>query len=241
MTADQAVTAVAAATANCEAIRSNLLELDGAFGKQLLEGVSLTGRTKSRWDAASADLAVIWELFTAYSAVVEQAAQILRPGREPSASELAQIVNLLNGSSIHLVKPPPPLARRHITDNGRTSFTPSAAVRRMNELFSRIARLVTTAETTWNEVTSQLDAISDHLERIKLQARGPQGTARAEAVAAAEAELRRLRQLASTDLLEMSRRGRVDSTGLEDLRRSVQEIAGSAESIDPPGIPGIAA
>ncbi len=65
---------VAEVVAERDAVQANLLELDGSFAKQVLEGATLTGRTRDRWAAASAALATLWETFLAYSAVG-------RPGR----------------------------------------------------------------------------------------------------------------------------------------------------------------
>ena len=73
MSKEQAAAAVKAAVAERDAIQANLLELDSSFGKQLLAGAELTGTTKRRWDAISATLGTLWQIFEAYSAVVDQA------------------------------------------------------------------------------------------------------------------------------------------------------------------------
>ena len=75
MTRDQAAAAVKAAVAERDAIQANLLELDSSFGKQLLAGAELTGGTKRRWDATAVTLATLWQVFSAYSTVVDQAAE----------------------------------------------------------------------------------------------------------------------------------------------------------------------
>ena len=72
VTREQAAAAVAAATAERDGIQANLLDLDGSFGKRMLAGATLTGESKLRWEAAAADLATLWETFTAYAAVVDQ-------------------------------------------------------------------------------------------------------------------------------------------------------------------------
>ena len=88
LTPQQAASAVASAVAERDTIQQNLLDLDGSFGKRLLSGASLTGETKRRWDTATADLTRLWEIFTAYSAVVDRAAEMLpgvRAGGGPRA------------------------------------------------------------------------------------------------------------------------------------------------------------
>ena len=116
MTREQAAAAVAAATAERDGIQANLLDLDGSFGKRLLAGATLTGESKRRWEAAAADLAALWETFTAYAAVVDRAAGLLAAGAPPRRDrELAQITTLLNGTSVELTRAPTPLgpARPH--------------------------------------------------------------------------------------------------------------------------------
>jgi hypothetical protein len=56
---EQAQAAVAAASAERDTIQANLLELDGSFGKRLLAGATLTGRSREAWAQASAGLAAL--------------------------------------------------------------------------------------------------------------------------------------------------------------------------------------
>src|SRR5215468_2246096 len=111
MTREQATTAVAAATAERDGIQANLLDLDGSFGKQMLAGAALTGESKRRWDAAAADLAALWEIFTAYAAVVDKAAGLLAGARRSSDRELAQITTLLTGASVEVNRSVPVVRR----------------------------------------------------------------------------------------------------------------------------------
>ena len=86
LTRDQAQSAAAAAVAERDTIQANLLDLDGSFGKRMLAGATLSGETRKRWEALSAGLTALWETFSAYSAVIDQAAEILaQPGRLASA------------------------------------------------------------------------------------------------------------------------------------------------------------
>ena len=55
MTPEQAAAErVAAVLAERDAIQANLLELDGSFAKQVLDGAALSGATRDRWATASA-------------------------------------------------------------------------------------------------------------------------------------------------------------------------------------------
>ena len=51
MTREQAATAVAEATAERDSIQTNLLDLDGSFGKRMLAGAALSGESRRRWSA----------------------------------------------------------------------------------------------------------------------------------------------------------------------------------------------
>src|SRR5438552_1923861 len=118
MPREQAAAAVAAATAERDGIQAKLLDLDGSFGKRMLAGAALTGESKRRWEVATADLAALWETFTAYAAVVDKAGELLAGARRSSDRELAQITTLLTGASVEVTRSVP-LARRDLTESGR--------------------------------------------------------------------------------------------------------------------------
>ena len=147
MTRDQAAAAVKAAVAERDAIQANLLELDSSFGKQLLAGAELTGGTKRRWDATAVTLATLWQVFSAYSAVVDQSAEAA--GRHLGPRELAAISGLLAGRSVQLASGPAPLAGRDLADPGREDLTMATAVARMRGAFSAVTEVVSAAEHVW--------------------------------------------------------------------------------------------
>jgi hypothetical protein len=89
MTREQATAAVAVATAERDGIQANLLDLDGSFGKRMLAGAKLAGVSKQRWETAAADLATLWDIFTAYAAVVDKAAELLASPHRLGNAELA--------------------------------------------------------------------------------------------------------------------------------------------------------
>jgi peptidoglycan/LPS O-acetylase OafA/YrhL len=218
MPMEQAAATVSATAADRDAIRSNLLDLEHSFGKQLLSGAQLTGCTRTRWEATSVALSDLWELFSAYSTVVDEANRILIGGRSTTAAELATLTHLLTGPSIPVTVAPVPLARRHITDNGRLQLSIEAAVTRMNESFSGAAELVTTVETVWNEATAELEAIAAALQRARQLEPGGAEDAR---ITAAQAELDRLLATLRTDPLALWQEGRLANADLDTLRASV--------------------
>src|SRR5215469_853997 len=105
LTRAEAVTAQEQRAAERDQIQANLLELDASFGKRLLEGGTLTGTTKLRWEAASAELASVWDTFTSYTEVVRRAGELLDRARHPSAALLAQVSELLSGPAVRMSRP----------------------------------------------------------------------------------------------------------------------------------------
>jgi len=230
MTREQAAAAVAAATAERDGIQANLLDLDGSFGKQMLAGAALTGESKRRWDVAAADLAALWETFTAYAAVVDKAAELLAGARRPSSRELAQITTMLNGTSVELTRTVP-LARREVTETGRSDLTLAAAVREMRRAFARVADVVAAAESVWNETADGLSEIEAKLAAAKEQVHDLGDDEVTSALAAAGDELSRLREVLNSDPLAFWRGGQVDTTRLGRLREQAAAVAARAADL----------
>jgi hypothetical protein len=217
MTREQAAAAVAAATAERDGIQANLLDLDGSFGKRMLAGASLTGESKRRWEAAAAGLATLWEIFTAYAAVVDRSAE-LAAARRPSDRELEQITAMLNGPSVELTRAVP-LARRELTETGRSQITVAAAVQEMKRIFATVADVVAAAESVWNETADGLGEVGTELDAAKEQAAGLGDAEVTGALGAAGDELAQLRVVLNSDPLALWRSGRVDTTRLDGLRQ----------------------
>jgi chromosome segregation ATPase len=230
MTREQAAAAVTAATAERDGIQANLLDLDGSFGKRMLAGTALTGESKQRWEAAAADLAALWETFTAYAAVVDKAAELLAGARRSSDRELAQITTLLSGASVEVTRSVP-LTRRDLTETGRSRLTVAAAVREMRRAFASVADVVAAAESVWNETADGLSEIGTQLAAAKEQLGDLSDDEVTGALAAAEAELGQLRGLLNSDPLALWHGGGVDTTRLERLRKQSAAVAARAADI----------
>jgi hypothetical protein len=233
LTKERAPAVVQAAAAERDAIQANLLELDGSFGKRLLEGAPLTGQTKRRWDLTAATLATLWQVYEAYSAVIDQAAEAVRGHLGPR--ELAWITTLLTGSSIQLSAGPAPLAGRDLADSGRENLTVVEAVTRMRRSFSQITEVVSAAEQVWNEMTSRLDAVGSELGRVMPLAASLADEALNGNLSAAQGKLARLRETLSTDPLSLWLGGSDPNTGPVDTSgadRLTERIAATVTRID---------
>ena len=154
VTRQEAQDRLATATAERDTIQGNLLDLDTSFGKRMLSGAQLAGVTKQRWDTASAALASLWDTYTAYSAVIDRAAELMATVRD---RDMAQVTDLLLGRSVRLTRGPAPLARRDLADTGLEDLTIATAVARMRKDFPVVAEVVTAAEAVWGEVGGLLD------------------------------------------------------------------------------------
>ncbi len=233
LTRDQAGNAVKAAVAERDAIQANLLELDSSFGKQLLTGTQLTGDTKRRWDATAATLATLWQVYSAYSAVVDQAAEAV--ARHLGARELAALTALLTGRSVQLASGPAPLAGRDLADSGREDLTPATAVARMRGAFAAVTEVVAAAEQVWTEVAGRLEGVGAELARVTSLAATLGDEALTGRLTAVQGELARLRDTLNSDPLALwlgrSNPGgtMVDTSAADRLQ---EEVAAAAAQVD---------
>lgn len=65
--------ALARLGAEHDRIGNALVDLDGHFGRKLLDGAALTGATQDRWSAARERITLLWAYFDAYRAVLDLA------------------------------------------------------------------------------------------------------------------------------------------------------------------------
>jgi hypothetical protein len=226
---EQAAAAVKAAVAERDAIQANLLELDSSFGKQLLAGAELTGETRRRWDATAATLATLWQVYEAYSAVVDQAAEAA--ARHLGPRELAALSALLTGRSVQLASGPAPLAGRDLADPGREDLTLATAVARMRGAFSTVTEVVAAAEHVWTEVAGRLDTAGAELTRVTPLAATLGDEALAGNLASARDKLARMRDMLNSDPLALWQGGTVDTSGADRLQERVAAAVARADEL----------
>jgi hypothetical protein len=229
MSKEQAAAAVTAAVAERDAIQANLLELDSSFGKQLLAGAELTGETRRRWDATAATLGTLWQVYEAYSAVVDQAAEVA--ARHLGPRELAALSVLLTGRSVRLAAGPAPLAGRDLADSGREDLTLATAVARMRGAFSAVTEVVAAAEHVWTEVAGRLDAAGAELARVTPLAATLGDEALAGNLSSAQDKLARMRDTLNSDPLALWQGGTVDTSGADRLAERVTAAVARADEL----------
>jgi hypothetical protein len=231
MSREQAAAAMTAAAAERDTIQANLLDLDGSFGRRMLAGASLAGETARRWMAAQAELASLWETFSAYSAVIDQAAAIAATlGRSPAA-KIAELTALLTGPSVRLTRAPAPLAVRELTATGTTELTVQAAVSQMRRSYASVAAVCSSAAAVWNEIADGLAQAGTALDEARRQSEGVADDSLTAALGAADASLGQLRQTLNTDPLAFWHSDRVESASLDRLAGQVSAADARAREL----------
>jgi hypothetical protein len=234
---DQLAAKAADAVAQRDAVQANLLELEGSFGKRLLAGASLTGRTGPRWDVAATTLADLWQTFTAYSAVVDRIAELAHGGRRMSQKDLPELTELLTGRSVPLTRAPAPLARRDLADTGRQDLTVAGAVAAMRRAFSEVAEVTAAAEGAWTDVAGRLAAAGAQLAAARDMVAGLGGAGLgddglAARLAAAGAELESQRTVVNSDPLALWHDGRADTSAADRLAGEASALTAEIAGLD---------
>jgi hypothetical protein len=215
-----------------DAVQANLLELDGSFAKQVLEGAALTGQTRDRWAEASTALATLWETFLAYSAVVDRVAALGSGSKRPARKDLPELTRLLTEGCIQLPGPPVPLAHRDLAATSRPPVTLATAVGAMRRAFSQVAEVTSAVEAVWAAVAVPLEAATTELARVRPLADGLGADLETEFREAEEAVAAR-RAAANADPLALWRPapggaagdGSVDTSAASQVRDLVAALA----------------
>ncbi|KOV93224.1 MULTISPECIES: hypothetical protein [Streptomyces] len=142
-----------------EAIETSLLALQDHAGRRLLEGAELTGATKERWQATEERITRLWAYFDAYTAALRGAREIRSRRRWSSREDLAELTELLRGESVTVPG----------GGNGRLSetFSLSALVDRMNELYATSLDMIVAADAVWSALPARIDLLAAELQRTR--------------------------------------------------------------------------
>jgi hypothetical protein len=232
LTAQEASVKASDAIAQRDAIQANLLELDGSFGKRLLDGAALSGQTGQRWEKASAALADLWQTFSTYSAVVDRVTELAQGNRRPSPRDLAELGEALTERSVKLARAPAPLARRDLADSGRRDLTLAGAVTAMRRAFSEVTEVTAAAEVVWTEAAGRLDAVRERLAGARAMFAGLEDDGLAARLRDAEATLESQRTALNSDPLALWRDGHADMSAADGLARQAADVAEAIAGLD---------
>ncbi|MBL1080627.1 hypothetical protein JK359_01330 [Streptomyces actinomycinicus] len=142
-----------------EAIETSLLALQDHAGRRLLEGAELTGVTRERWQSTEDRITLLWTCFDAYTAALRSAREIRARRRWSSREDLTELTGLLRGASVTLPG----------GGNGRLSetFSLSALVDRMNELYATSLDVIVAADAVWSALPARIDLLAAELQRTR--------------------------------------------------------------------------
>ncbi|MYQ46364.1 hypothetical protein GTW40_15090 [Streptomyces sp. SID4985] len=146
-----------------EAIETSLLALQDHAGRRLLEGAELTGVTEERWAAAEEAITVLWACFDAYTAALRRAREIRSRRRWSSREDLVELTGLLRGESVTLASPSLPAGTGRLSE----SYTLTALVDRMNELYASSLDVVVAADAVWSALPARIDLLAAELHRTR--------------------------------------------------------------------------
>ncbi|MGX1760701.1 hypothetical protein ACWIG5_27935 [Streptomyces lydicus] len=160
--------------AEYEAIETSLLALQDHAGRRLLEGAELAGTTKERWAAAERSITVLWTLFDAYTAALEQARELRERRRRPSPEDLAELTGLLYGDAVTVPDAAAGTATAADGDGspdgpapGGERFTLDGLVERMNGLYAQSLDVIVAADAVWSALPARIDLLSAELQRTR--------------------------------------------------------------------------
>ncbi|MEU9402965.1 hypothetical protein [Streptomyces sp. NPDC048242] len=146
-----------------EAIETSLLALQDHAGRRLLEGAELTGVTEERWAAAEEAITALWACFDAYTAALRRAREIRSRRRWSSREDLVELTGLLRGESVTLASPSLPAGTGRLSE----SYTLTALVDRMNELYASSLDVVVAADAVWSALPARIDLLAAELHRTR--------------------------------------------------------------------------
>ncbi|WP_432033250.1 hypothetical protein [Streptomyces antibioticus] len=168
MDRDEVDRALARLGAEHEAIETSLLALQDHAGRRLLEGADLTGVTEERWAGAEASITLLWAYFDAYTDALRSAREIRSRRRWSSREDLAELTELLRGESVTvagsaLAGVPAPQGSGRLSQ----SFSLTALVDRMNELYASSLDMVVAADAVWSALPARIDLLAAELQRTR--------------------------------------------------------------------------
>ncbi|HKN99178.1 MAG TPA: hypothetical protein VJX10_18805 [Pseudonocardiaceae bacterium] len=166
LTQDNVDLELARLTTDGERIGEALIALEAHPGYGFLQGSTLTGRTEELWQAARADIAVLYQRFDLYRSVLDRARQVRARRNRPGAAELAELTTLLRGEAVVLGTEEIPLSRRHLTDPTTITHTMTLGelVASMDRTYQRASDLVVAVDDVWSAVVRTFDPLDRELD-----------------------------------------------------------------------------
>ena len=217
--------ALARLGAEQDRIGDALIELDGHFGRKLLDGAALSGTTKDRWRAAREQITLLWTHFDAYRTVLDQA----RDERARWLPDPAKLTDLLTGPAVTLAGPPLPPEARRLTGPAHIERLVGLdeLVAEMDTAFTCVVTVLAAADRVWSELGPRIEGCLRDLRAAEQLSREFQGVdVRLGGLANAARELSALRERMRADPLSLS-----DGAGITRLASEIAEVRAEVEAL----------
>ncbi|NUT41341.1 MAG: hypothetical protein HOV86_15270 [Thermoactinospora sp.] len=148
-------------------ISGDLLDLESHTTYQLLKGAALRGATQQRWAGVQAALGTLWLLNDAYRAVLRDAERIRAARAKLGADQLAELTELLVGTSVVLRAAAKPVEQRSLLPQADERLTLDETVARMDGAFHEVTSALNDIDAVWNTVLPRLDDADRDLREIR--------------------------------------------------------------------------
>jgi hypothetical protein len=146
-------------------IADALVALENHPGYRFLQGAALSGRTLTLWDEARADVALLYQRFDSYRAILARAQEIRTRRNRLSPGDLAELATLLRGSAVELGTEEIPLGKRNLTGPATIThrMTLAELVAGMDTSFQRATDIAVATDEVWSAMVRVLDPLDDRL------------------------------------------------------------------------------
>ncbi|NUP83822.1 MAG: hypothetical protein HOV96_40475, partial [Nonomuraea sp.] len=148
-------------------ISGDLLDLESHTTYQLLKGAALRGATQQRWAGVQAALGTLWLLNDAYRTVLRDAEQIRGARAKLGTDQLAELTELLVGTSVVLRAAAKPVEQRSLLPQADERLTLDETVARMDGAFHEVTSALNDIDAVWNTVLPRLDDADRDLREIR--------------------------------------------------------------------------
>jgi hypothetical protein len=227
MSREQVDAELARLTADAGRVSDALTELTDNSGYELLDSAPLSGVTAERWQRAAARIAALWDNYTAYQDVLNQAGEIRGRRQKPRAEELAAITRLLRGPSITLSTKAVALSERTLLGPSTITETTTLAqtLARMDADYQAAADFVAEADAAWTTLFRQADPVQERIKAVAASAGEVGDRALTTALAAVADEYAALRREVFADPIGLAGPRSAFTRRLARVRAGVESVA----------------
>lgn len=209
----------------CEAIGSNLLEIELDSNRQLLDATALEGETATRWAEASATLAQLWQWHALLEGLLGRAGELRGSRPRLSGGKVQQLSDLLSGASIELAGEHIPLGERQLLGGSELRCTADELLQRAETAFDQAKIVLAAVGDAWGSQLERLGALHTAVEECTVLAR-ELGEGVPQQLDRARARLRKLSEALAKDPLS------VQAEDVSAIERSVDGVREDLQGLD---------